>query len=186
MSDTFIYTSMDDPRAQPLIDALSADYIRLYGEQYGDEAAAEMTRYPASRFAPPEGAFLLLQRDGVTIGGGAFKSYGPDTAEFKRIWVDDAYRRQGLAQKILVELEAQAARQGYSKVYLTTGFRQPAAHALYFAAGYTPLFDPKGDLAAVVTLPFEKTLPQVPQNVRATSSPASGGASKSRKAGSLA
>lgn len=161
MADRFIYTTMDDPRAAPLIEALSADYIRLYGEEYGEDAAAEMTRYPAERFAAPEGAFLLLQRDGVTIGGGAFKSYGPDTAEFKRIWVDDAYRRQGLAQKILIELEAQAARQGYARVYLTTGFRQPAARALYFASGYTALFDPDGDLAAQVKLPFEKALAPV-------------------------
>ena len=160
MTDRFIYTVMDDPRAQPLIDALSADYIRLYGEEYGDDAALEMTRYPAERFMAPEGAFLLLQRDGVTIGGGAFKSYGPNTgtAEFKRIWVHDNFRRQGLAQKILVELEAQAARQGYQRVYLTTGFRQAAATALYTASGYTPLFDAGADLKALMKLPFEKAL----------------------------
>lgn len=159
MADVFIYASMTDPRAQPLIDALSDDYVRLYAEEYGEEATKEMTRYPAERFAPPAGAFLLLQRDGVTIGGGAFKSYGPDTAEFKRIWVHEDYRRQGLAQKILVELEAQAARQGYTRVYLTTGFRQPAATALYLRSGYTPLFDTQADPATIVTLPFEKALP---------------------------
>lgn len=162
MTDRFIYTAMTDPRAQPLLDALAADYIRLYGEEYGEEAASEVTRYPAARFAPPEGAFLLLQRDGVTIGGGAFKSYGPATAEFKRIWVHDDFRRQGLARTILVELEARAARQGYRRVYLTTGFRQAAATALYRNAGYTPLFDPDGDLSKLVKLPFEKTLPAPP------------------------
>ncbi len=158
VTDRLIYTSMDDPRAQPLIEALSADYVRLYAEDYGEEATGEMTRYPAERFAPPQGAFLLLQRDGVTIGGGAFKSYGADTAEFKRIWVHDDFRRQGLARKILVELEAQAARQGYRRVYLTTGFRQPAATALYLASGYTPLYDLAADPAEIVSLPFEKAL----------------------------
>ncbi|BCW90434.1 hypothetical protein sos41_36030 [Alphaproteobacteria bacterium SO-S41] len=160
MTDRFIYTVMDDPRALPLIEALSADYIRLYGAEYGEDAALEMTRYPAARFTPPEGAFLLLQRDGVTIGGGAFKSYGRETgtAEFKRIWVHDDFRRQGLAQAILVELEAQAARQGYRRVYLTTGFRQAAATALYRTTGYTPLFDVNADLKTLLKLPFEKTL----------------------------
>lgn len=164
MADRFVYTSLEDPRALPLIEALSADYIRLYGDEYGDDAASEMTRYPATRFVPPEGAFLLLQRDGVTIGGGAFKTYKPDpgTAEFKRIWVHDDFRRQGLAQKILLELEAQAVRQGYRRVYLTTGFRQSAATALYRTAGYTPLFDVTADPASVVKLPFEKWLTPPP------------------------
>ena len=160
MTDRFVYTTMDDPRAQPLIEALSADYIRLYGDEYGDDAALEMMRYPAERFAPPEGAFLLLQRDGITIGGGAFKSYGRDTAtaEFKRIWVHDDFRRQGLARTILVELEAQAARQGYRRVYLTTGYRQSAATALYRRAGYTPMFDVTADQKTLFKLPFEKAL----------------------------
>ena len=42
---------------------------------------------------------------------------------------------------MLVELEAQAARQGYSRIYLTTGFRQPEAVGLYLNYGYTALFD---------------------------------------------
>lgn len=159
MTDRFVYTSMNDPRAKPLIDALSDDYVRLYAEEYGEAATQEMTRYPAERFAPPAGAFLLLLRDGVAIGGGAFKSHGPDTAEFKRIWVHTDFRRQGLARQILVELEAQAVRQGYRRVYLTTGFRQPAATALYLATGYTPLFDTSADPSTIVTLPFEKVLP---------------------------
>ena len=158
--DRFVYVAMDDARARPLIEALTADYMRLYGAEYGEEAAAEMTRYPAERFAPPAGAFLLLQRDGVTIGGGAFKSYGPETAEFKRIWVHEDFRRQGLARRILDELEQQAARQGYARIYLTTGFRQDPATALYLSSGYAPLFEVDGDRAKIVTLPFEKELPR--------------------------
>lgn len=160
MSDAFVYVSMTDPRALPLIEALNADYVRLYAEEYGEAATGEMTRYPAERFAAPEGAFLLLLRDGATIGGGAFKSHGPDTAEFKRIWVHDEYRRQGLARKILNELEEQAARQGYRRVYLTTGFRQTPATALYLNSGYTPLFDTTADPSTIVTLPFDKALPR--------------------------
>jgi N-acetylglutamate synthase-like GNAT family acetyltransferase len=92
------------------------------------------------------------------MGGGAFKYYDGETAEFKRIWTRSDLRRQGLARKVLVELEVQAARQGYQRVYLTTGFRQPEAVGLYLNYGYTALFDPKVDPEIYKTLPFEKDI----------------------------
>lgn len=158
MADEFVYTTMHDPRALPLIEALSEHYERLYGEEFGEEATGEMTRYPAERFMPPEGNFVLLLRDGAAIAGGAFKSYGPVTAEIKRMWTHADYQRQGLAMKILAELETQAQRQGYTRSYLTTGYLQAPAIALYQRAGYTPLFDTGADLRTYGVLPFEKTL----------------------------
>ncbi|WP_065376041.1 GNAT family N-acetyltransferase [Ensifer adhaerens] len=157
MSDTFLYTTPLDPRAKPLIDELIVEYDSRYGNYFSEEgAAAEMNRYPAEAFAPPHGNFVLLIRNGETIGGGAFKHYDDHTAEFKRIWTRSDLRRQGLARKVLFELEAQAARQGYSRIYLTTGFRQPEAVGLYLTNGYTALFDVEADPEVYKTLPFEK------------------------------
>jgi GNAT superfamily N-acetyltransferase len=51
--------------------------------------------------------------------------------ELKRIWTDSSLRRQGLARRVLVELEAEARRRGYTRVFLGTGPRQPEATALY-------------------------------------------------------
>lgn len=159
MSDTLIYTSPLDPRAKPLIDELIEEYDSRYGSYFNAEGAvAELNRYPPEAFAPPSGNFLLLIRDGETIGGGAFKHYDERTAEFKRIWTRRDLRRQGLARTVLVELEAQAARQGYERVYLTTGFRQPEAVGLYLTYGYTALFDPSIDPEIYKTLPFEKDI----------------------------
>ncbi len=84
--------------------------------------------------------------------------YDDVTAEFKRIWTHSDLRRQGLARKVLKELEAQAHRQGYKRVYLTTGFRQPEAKELYLRNGYTALFDVSADPEIYGTLPFEKNL----------------------------
>ncbi|MCJ9719482.1 GNAT family N-acetyltransferase [Agrobacterium sp. SHOUNA12C] len=157
MSDSFLYTTPLDPRAKPLIDELIHEYDSRYGNYFSAEgAAAELNRYPPEYFAPPDGNFLLLIRDGETIGGGAFKRYDKRTAEFKRIWTRHDLRRQGLARKVLVELESQAARQGYSRIYLTTGFRQPEAVGLYLGYGYTALFDQTVDPEIYKTLPFEK------------------------------
>lgn len=159
MSETFVYTTPLDPRAKPLIDELTFEYDSRYGSYFSAAGAAEeMNRYPAEAFAPPHGNFVLLQRDGETIGGGAFKYYDERTAEFKRIWTRSDLRRQGLAVKVLLELELLAARQGYSRIYLTTGFRQPEAVGLYLKYGYTALFDIHADPEIYKSLPFEKEI----------------------------
>jgi GNAT superfamily N-acetyltransferase len=158
MTDTFVYTTPMDARAKPLVDALTWEYETRYGTYWGEPASTEMTRYPAELFAPPDGAFVLLLRDGEAIAGGAFKRYDERTAEVKRVWTHVDLRRQGLARLILDELEAQAVRQGYSRFYLTTGFRQPEAAGLYLSSGYTALFDTSVDPETVRILPFEKEL----------------------------
>ncbi len=159
MSDSFVYTHTLDPRAAPLIEDLIREYHARYGNYFGEDGARqELYRYPPEAFAPPDGNFLLLIRDGETIGGGAFMRYDEATAEFKRIWTRADLRRQGLARKVLVELEQQAARQGYKRVYLTTGFRQPEAVNLYLGYGYTALFDRSVDPEVHGVLPFEKRL----------------------------
>ena len=83
---------------------------------------------------------MLLLRNGEAIAGGAFMRHAdPGTVEFKRIWASSRHRRQGLARRVLAELEAQAARLGYTRVFLGTGPRQPEAIALYQTNGYTLL-----------------------------------------------
>jgi GNAT superfamily N-acetyltransferase len=159
MSDEFVYASPLDPRAKPLIEDLTYEYDSRYGDFFDkDGAIVEMNRYPPEAFAPPHGNFILVISGGETIAGGAFKRYDDRTAEFKRIWTRRDLRRQGLARRLLVELEAQARRQGYERIYLTTGFRQPEAKDLYLTNGYTALFDVNGDLELVRHLAFEKLL----------------------------
>jgi GNAT superfamily N-acetyltransferase len=160
MSDLLIFTSPLDPRARPLFDGLTFEYNSRYSKFYKREVAKEeLERYPPEAFHPPGGAFLLLLRDEQAIGGGAFmRHHDPLTAEFKRVWTHPDLRRQGLAKRVLVELEAQALRQGYTRVFLTTGFRQPEAVGLYLTHGYTALFDTNADPETIVKLPFEKLL----------------------------
>lgn len=169
MTDSFLYTTPLDPQAQPLIQALTQEYEARYGDYWGaGDGVKEMNRYPAELFAPPDGNFLLLLRDGVAIAGGAFKRYDDTTAEMKRVWTHVDLRRQGLARRVLDELEAQAARQGYTQLYLTTGFRQPEAAGLYLRSGYTALFDTAVDPEIHGTLPFRKDISALAPAVRRT------------------
>jgi len=159
VADHFLYTTPDDPRATPLLEALRQEYDSRYGSFYDEQGAiAEINRYPAEDFVPPSGNFVLLLRAGETIGGGAFKYYDAHTAELKRVWTRSDLRRQGLARKVLAELEQQAQKQGYSRLYLTTGFRQPEAVGLYLNHGYKALFDLQADQGIYQYLPFEKII----------------------------
>ncbi|MFW2853025.1 GNAT family N-acetyltransferase [Sphingomonas sp. TX0543] len=159
--DEIVTSSPRDPRARPLLDALVGEYSRRYHDLEGrpvDAAAQEVYhRYAAEAFESPHGSFILILRGGVPIAGGGFMRHADEgTAEVKRMWTADTHRRQGLARRVLTALEDRARALGYTRIYLTTGFRQPEAAALYHRSGYTGLYDPAADLAARFTLPFEK------------------------------
>jgi GNAT superfamily N-acetyltransferase len=146
MTYIIIDTTLSDPVARPLLDALELEYATRYREFRPNSAASaseELVRYPAELFAPPDGAF---------------KRYDATTAELKRIWTHASLRRQGLARRVVQELEARALQQGYRRVYLTTGFRQPEAAGLYVNAGYEPLFDQSIAPEVHFRLPFGKDL----------------------------
>jgi len=166
--DTFFYTEITDPLAKPLFDDLSREYAARYGQDHALDSPAniEMKRYPPILFVPPGGAFLLLLRDGVAIAGGAFMPIDRRTVELKRIWTASAYRRQGLSTRVLEELEQEAARRGFTRIYLTTGNRQPEARNLYLKAGYTPLFDVAAAPEDLNLLPFEKVIEPIPGGVK--------------------
>ena len=159
--DQFVYVAVDDPLARPLFEELAYEYGTRYADRIkGDEIEAELyTRYPAEAFVPPAGAFVLLLRDGQPIAGGALMPHEQaGTAELKRIWTSRHHRRQRLAHKVLAELEAQAARLGYRRLFLGTGPRQPEAIALYQANGYTLLSAHDFDEDAPPGYHFEKHL----------------------------
>lgn len=163
VADHIVASSPRDPLARPLLDALVGEYTRRYAHLVGrgaDAAAQEVyERYPAQAFEPPQGSFVLILRDGAPIAGGGFMRHADSgTAEVKRMWTAATHRRQGLASRVLEALEERAFALGYTRIYLTTGFRQPEAAALYHRQGYTRLYDPDADLAAQFSLPFEKSL----------------------------
>lgn len=159
MTDVIVRSSPLEPAAQPLLDGLVAEYDGRYGAvNRPGGALAEILRYPAEAYRPPLGDFLLVVRDGETIAGGAFMSHDDATVELKRIWTRPDLRRQGLAKLVVRTLEESAVRLGYARAYLTTGFRQPEATALYASLGYRPLFDDTADPLLYRSLPFEKAL----------------------------
>lgn len=135
-----VFVDQTDPLAAPLLEELATEYSTRYGRSR-DQMYEDLSTYPAEEFAAPRGALLVVVEDGTSVAGGAFRRYDDSTAELKRIWTSSSHRRRGLGRIVLRELEAEIVRAGYSRIFLTTGPRQPEAVALYLAAGYTALFD---------------------------------------------
>lgn len=176
---------LQDPLTRPMLDELAHEYWSRYRRVLTPEQLrAEMDDYPAAEFAAPDGDLLLLLRGSGAgtepLAGGAYRRrVEPElgdvgrlarplaragdgtpavaTAELKRIWTHHAYRRLGLARRVVIALEESARRRGYTRLYLTTGPRQPEAVGLYLDSGYTPLFDPSHPPQSE-PLPFEKWL----------------------------
>src|SRR5579875_2161712 len=152
----FVSADQDDPLAQPLLTGLAAEYAERYGGT--PQRHLSWLRVPDAELAPPDGGLLIGVVDGVPVTGGAFRRYDDNTAEFKRIWTDRAYRRRGYARVLLAEMEAQTAARGYQRVYLITGNRQPEAEALYQTIGYTRLDQPLESWGEFYPIAFEKRL----------------------------
>ena len=122
-----------DPLAQDLVGRVQQEYVRRYGGPDGAAVSAE-------EFLPPHGLFLVAEVAevaGLPAACGAWRSLGDGRAEVKRVYVEPAFRRRGLARLVVDAIEADAARAGVRSLVLNTGHRQPEALALYADLGYT-------------------------------------------------
>lgn len=90
----------------------------------------------ALELTPPAGVMLVARQRGRPVGCGALKLRPRGSAELKRMWVAPHVRGLGLGRRLLVELEAHAARAGVRTVRLETNRTLGEAIALYRRAGY--------------------------------------------------
>ncbi|EID14545.1 GNAT family N-acetyltransferase [Mycolicibacterium phlei] len=153
----FVAVGQDDPLAEPLLAELAVEYATRYGGE-PDRVRRWLDSYPAAEFTPPAGGLLIGLCEGRPVTGGAFRRFDADTAELKRIWTDSAHRRRGYGKLLLAALESEIAARGYTRVYLTTGDRQPEAERLYESAGYTRLAEPLPAEGEVYPIAFTKDL----------------------------
>ena len=79
---------------------------------------------------------VVAYEDETAVGCGAFREYGSQTVEIKRMYVREDVRGRGIASGILAELETWAKELDYSEYILETGKKQQEAVALYRKSGY--------------------------------------------------
>lgn len=139
------------PDAEKLILELSEELAQLYGVDDGSAG------FRPEDVEKPRAAFVVARVEGRPAGCGALRPLADGSAEVKRMYTRAEYRRQGVAQAMLAEIERIASEFGYRSVKLQTGPLQPEAIALYERVGYyrIPIFE--GDWEGV--LAFQKDLP---------------------------
>jgi GNAT superfamily N-acetyltransferase len=79
---------------------------------------------------------LVVYLNNRAIACGAIKEFDTQIMEVKRMYTLPDLRGQGLAKRVLLELENWAKELGYKKCVLETGKRQPEAIKLYKKNGY--------------------------------------------------
>lgn len=86
--------------------------------------------------APPTGAFLVARTESEVVGCGGFRRLDATTAEIKRMWIAPTARGQGLARRLLREIERLAREAGYAEIRLDTNRALAEARTLYRREGY--------------------------------------------------
>lgn len=79
---------------------------------------------------------VVLYVNDLPVACGAFKPYENNAVEIKRMYSKPNYRNQGIASKVLAELEAWAKETKHQSCILETGKRQVEAIAFYQKCGY--------------------------------------------------
>ncbi len=79
---------------------------------------------------------IVIYKDEVAVGCGAFKIYDKNTIEIKRMFVDQYYRNNGFATMVLRELINWAKDLNFSFAILETGDKMHEAIKLYQKEGF--------------------------------------------------
>jgi len=75
--------------------------------------------------------FFVAYLDNISAGCGAIFPLCKECTELKRFFVRKNYRKKGIATEILLFIENEAKKQGYSIIKLETGPNQPESLHLY-------------------------------------------------------
>lgn len=122
-----------------------------------EEHFAEELAHFDEWYGAPRGAALLASVDGVAAAGAVFRPWGDGDAELRRLYVRPAYRRRGLARRLVRAAVAEAARLGYRRLVLITSDEFEGATDLYVSEGFYPI-EPYRPAAAITAIAFARTL----------------------------
>ena len=108
----------------------------LHGESFAALGERAWTRQDvAELLASPGVAGLLLQADGIDVGF-ALCRVAVDESELLTIAVRPAHRRHGAGRRLLTAIVDRVREAGARTLFLEVGADNPAARALYEAAGF--------------------------------------------------
>ena len=123
-----LFVSAKCPDYAMLAKKLDDYYFTLVGDVHLKYAAVN---------DPRNMACIVVAYEGNTpIGCGCWKAVDEQTAEVKRIFVEPAYRRRGVASAIIELLENHILASGYTQALLETARTTDDSRKLYLSLGY--------------------------------------------------
>jgi putative acetyltransferase len=123
-----VRTNSDNPDFAKLTSLLDEELCRIYDTKQEDYTEHNLiTELPT---------VVLAYENQQPVGCGCFKISDLNTFELKRIFVLPSFRGNGVASKIVNELEKWGVELGKSTAILETGNKQAEAIALYAKFGY--------------------------------------------------
>jgi putative acetyltransferase len=120
-----------DPEALFLLREAAVEARRLYADLIDPAAPMPMNDPPQ-----PRSIYLIAFFAENPVGCGALRKIDATTAEIRRMYVLSSARRAGIGRALLIRLEMEADKLGYTLLKLETGNRQAAAMALYESYGF--------------------------------------------------
>ncbi|MBK5284824.1 MAG: GNAT family N-acetyltransferase [Bacteroidia bacterium] len=121
-------TTSDNPDFQSLVHLLDT-YLKIVdGEDHAFYSQYNKTDTLSN--------VIVCYVNGSAVGCGAFRKFDTTTVEIKRMFVHHDFRRQGIGEIILKELETWAAELNYAACILETAKKQQEAIKLYEKSGY--------------------------------------------------
>jgi GNAT superfamily N-acetyltransferase len=116
--------------------ALQEAFFADIAGRYPGWAPASSQSVQPSELAPPNGVWLVAYLGRRAVGCGGLQRLDADTAEIRRLFLEQSARGRGIGHRLLAELESHARRLGYTRVRLTTGDGQAEALRLFQRANY--------------------------------------------------
>lgn len=91
---------------------------------------------------------FVVYDDELAIGCAGFKEFDEESAELKRVFLREAYRRKGIAKNMLGLVEKAAEKKGYKYMILETGKKFSGTIKFYEKMGFKPMnnFGPYEDM----------------------------------------
>jgi GNAT superfamily N-acetyltransferase len=127
-------TTGEDPAARELLGRITAEWTPVYGPQLPGD--------PAAIFPADLPHYVALIEDERPVAGGGLRALGDGIAEVKRMYVVPERRGQGLARRLLGELEALARDAGYVALRLDSA---GVLDAFYVSAAFAEIPDYNGN-----------------------------------------
>jgi len=123
-----------------LVDQLNGYLAVINGEQHGF--------YSQFNQVDSIPNVVVAYVDDLAVGCGAFRILETERVEIKRMFVSSTHRGQGIAQRVLCNLENWAVEIGATHAFLETSKRMLPAVSLYRKSGYTviPNYGPYVDI----------------------------------------